>query len=103
AGRLLLGVHGRDHRREELAKRRLETLGEGRDVVDHRLLAFLVRHTYPCTAMRMTPVTVTFAIAYGSSTFQLSRTSMSLRGRGNVPRSQMYRNRNSMTLRKKPS
>src|SRR5438105_4064589 len=77
AGRLLLRVHGRDHGREELAQRGLQTLGERCDVVDHRFLVFLVRHTYPCTAMRMKPVTITFAIASGSSTFQPSRISMS--------------------------
>src|SRR5450631_829588 len=41
------------------------------------LLVFRVGHVYPCVATRMTPVTITFAIASGSNTFQPSRMSMS--------------------------
>src|SRR5450631_3699276 len=93
-GRLVLGVHGGDDRAEELSQRGLEPARERGHVPDdsgsrpfgfrrhtfvparrgglgcgRALLVFRVGHVYPCVATRMTPVTITFAIASGSNTF----------------------------------
>src|SRR5207249_7143587 len=82
ARRLLLGILGSDLRREVLAERRLQALGERADVIEHAWLVavglvLFVRHAYPCTSTMITPVTITLTIPSGSSTFQPSRMSMS--------------------------
>src|SRR3989442_1160969 len=100
AGTLLLRVLGGDHRSEELLERGLQPARESGHIGGNtgfrpfrlrrhaltrtpqrrrvaRTVLVFVRHRYPCTTTRTTPVTMMLAIDNGNSTFPPSRIAIS--------------------------